>query len=1050
MICTSPNCLSQSSSLSFKKFTTKDGLPHDVGFDILEASNGYLWIGTDDGLTRFDGFEFKNFNEKDGLKNPFVIALAENHDGSLLAGTNGGGLHSMYPNGDSLNYIVSSYNEKVINVITFPDGEILLDVGLVGSSRFIYKTSDTSSFSRIWWFLDEDQPWFIFDQTGVTSKNRRQFYLNQTDTGLYLVPFKKQQKQQFQVFSHCKTSNNKIWLSTNYGFFEFPINDFSSLKSELIETEYEVGKVKKLPVFAFPKKDETIPDEAFYSMVEDNKGNLWLGGNGKIVCRSSNDHQLTTYTKNLPKENILRLAVKDDGSIFFATGLKIIAGQKNDLYHYNTNNNKITRLNELLDLKSSISMLEVDQRDNFWFTTHGDGLYCIFSTKIENYSVSDGLSNSNVLDILQTKDGRIWAGTQSGLNIFKNNRWHSNQWLQSADFTHGLQTNGTQVFSSISDFNKKINKRLKIVSLFEKDPPKIIYDHQGQEYSIIDYRNLWENRKRMNLGRHEVWDSQFQSVEEVLESPLIKFSGLFSRFSKAHKKANFAVNGDSLLIGVHSEGLYFFHEDSVSLLNEKEGLLDTRINDLKLDDQGRIWLATEGGIYLLKKNTLTKYGVKEGLLTNKCRALFFDHKGVLWVATPKGLHYWGKENFKVINSSQGLIDDNVHCIFEDDEHKLWVGTSQGISVFENDTQLFSEQAPVLVLEKIVLDGERIDLEKSWNIQSKSQMSIHYTCIAFLAPENISFQYRLNPNESWTFTKNRSITLRNLVEDEYLFEIRAKKLNSEWTSPIQFAFTVHPPWWQSKVFWIFAGLIGGLIISFLILKLRRFIKKKEALEAKIKSELAGLELKALRAQMNPHFIFNALNAIMHFILNEDKIQANLYLSKFARLMRMYLDASKSSYITLADELELLQLYTELELLRFKDKFEFQLNIDQNISPDLIDLPSMLIQPFVENAINHGLAYKKERGKLLLEISMDKYKNELVCIIEDDGIGRNESAKIREKSSKNHKSHGTRIIEERLNILNNKEHHLVDIQTIDLRNNEGLSLGTRVVIGISLIF
>jgi PAS domain S-box-containing protein len=173
--------------------------------------------------------------------------------------------------------------------------------------------------------------------------------------------------------------------------------------------------------------------------------------------------------------------------------------------------------------------------------------------------------------------------------------------------------------------------------------------------------------------------------------------------------------------------------------------------------------------------------------------------------------------------------------------------------------------------------------------------------------------------------------------------------------------------------------------------------------------AELELRALQMQMNPHFIFNALNSIQSYILNQDTLTANLYLSKFSRLIRLFLDSSLSKFIPLSEELDLLTLYIELEKIRFENKFDFQILVEDSINKN-IEIPTMILQPFIENAINHGLRYKKQKG--LLTIRFYKEHSYLICTIEDDGVGRKNAERIKGKSSKGYKSQGLKITTERL--------------------------------------
>ncbi|MEO1413020.1 MAG: histidine kinase, partial [Bacteroidota bacterium] len=230
--------------------------------------------------------------------------------------------------------------------------------------------------------------------------------------------------------------------------------------------------------------------------------------------------------------------------------------------------------------------------------------------------------------------------------------------------------------------------------------------------------------------------------------------------------------------------------------------------------------------------------------------------------------------------------------------------------------------------------------------------------------------------------------------------------------------------------------------YLIRRTQRISLQRSALNQKF----AELELRALQAQMNPHFIFNALHAIQDFIFRKNERVANRYLVKFSRLMRLFLESSKEKYIRLAEEVKLLQLYVELEKLRFEDKFDFQINISQSLATSMIEIPSMLLQPFVENAINHGLVHRESNGLLRVDFALEE--RTLHCTIEDNGIGRQRAMEIKSQSIKSYKSRGMQLVEERQRVWKIIGKAAVDIHITDLRDAAGEARGTRVDIRIKL--
>ncbi len=236
--------------------------------------------------------------------------------------------------------------------------------------------------------------------------------------------------------------------------------------------------------------------------------------------------------------------------------------------------------------------------------------------------------------------------------------------------------------------------------------------------------------------------------------------------------------------------------------------------------------------------------------------------------------------------------------------------------------------------------------------------------------------------------------------------------------------------------IIYSLIGGMVLlalaAFIVIRINRDKRKANML----------LELKSLRTQMNPHFIFNSLNSVNSFISKNDDRSANKYLSQFSRLMRLVLENSKYDFVPLESEANVLELYLSLEHLRFKDKFDYQFNIDEGIDMEGIEIPPMLIQPFIENSIWHGLRYKEVKGNLIVNVK--KEGRRLYWIIEDDGIGRKKSAELKTKNQRDGKSTGMRNIEERLKILNQMNKTDMKVKVFDL--DESHQSGTRVEISI----
>lgn len=255
----------------------------------------------------------------------------------------------------------------------------------------------------------------------------------------------------------------------------------------------------------------------------------------------------------------------------------------------------------------------------------------------------------------------------------------------------------------------------------------------------------------------------------------------------------------------------------------------------------------------------------------------------------------------------------------------------------------------------------------------------------------------------------------------------------------------------------ASLVGGgalLLLAMFFIYQMQLKKRAEIAELKLfetenklnlERQLNHAELKALKSQMNPHFLFNAFNSIQEYIILNNRELASDYLGKFADLMRIYLNHSREKLITLEDEIKASELYLSLEKIRFEDELNYAINVDKNIDETHISIPPMLIQPFIENALKHGLLHKKKNKNLQLTFELDKDKA-VICTIEDNGVGRKASAMLQSNNLKKHKSFATSATQNRIELLNVGREEDITLKIIDLEDEDGNALGTKVIIRI----
>jgi two-component sensor histidine kinase len=311
-------------------------------------------------------------------------------------------------------------------------------------------------------------------------------------------------------------------------------------------------------------------------------------------------------------------------------------------------------------------------------------------------------------------------------------------------------------------------------------------------------------------------------------------------------------------------------------------------------------------------------------------------------------------------------------------------------------------------------GLPVDLEVGYK---NNHFSFSYTGISNSDPQHVLYQYQmLGFDENWQpLTELDFATYTNLPYDNFEFQVRALSKNGIWSEPATFSFSITPPFWLTWWF-ISISAIAFLLTFYGIYRYRRqnLITSLEKEKYEFQSKMLTLEQQSLNSSMNRHFIFNALNSIQYYINRKDRLSANIYLSNFAKLIRKNLDSSQSNFTSLQEEIERLELYLNLEHMRFKDKFEYSINIDSDVDTESIEVPAMLLQPFLENSIWHGILPKKELGEIKVNISKTE-EGEILFSIQDNGIGIETSRREKLQSNGNHISKGMSITNGRIDLI-----------------------------------
>jgi ligand-binding sensor domain-containing protein/two-component sensor histidine kinase len=441
----------------------------------------------------------------------------------------------------------------------------------------------------------------------------------------------------------------------------------------------------------------------------------------------------------------------------------------------------------------------------------------------------------------------------------------------------------------------------------------------------------------------------------------------------------------------------------------------------------------------------------ENLLIDKgsyvAPALFQDK---ILVPTANGPGYYDIRSGKAVlfTINDGLPEGNITSyIFSGDNNdsSVWFSCKNIICQLPLQSARFPLTPPQLYLTSLsILDDTIFNYppQKISLSHKQEDVNIFYSAVNYTDPGNMVFFYRIKnkKDSSWIAAGDRqNILLTNIAPGNYKLELKVSAFDNKWPEQIkEIEISIKPPFSKTITFYI----LLGLIISALAYILYRYRVRQIEQKANIDRLLTQTEMKALHAQMNPHFIFNCLNSIREMILNNENEAASLYLSKFARLIRITLNQSSQPFVSLTETIDYLTRYLEMEKIR-SDHFTYTVEVGEDLRPDDIMLPPMLIQPFIENAIWHGTAPKH---KMKIRIGFKKTGNELVCIVEDDGIGIEESLR-RKQGLASERSVGIENIKHRIELLNEK-YNLRSSVRIDDKSKLGLNNGTGTIVTLHL--
>lgn len=973
--------LSAQNTSPYTVYNALNGLKTNSVYGITQDNKGFLWLGTDNGLVRFDGFEFKLYIN------------------TTMAGS----------------------------AITSPKED---------------------AFGRIWCMNFYNQVFYIDNDTleilpGVVNNSSGYFEFNDKKDKLYLA----------------QSTGGPIEL------------DLKTLKHKKIIT---------------PKNFNARTCFCF-------KNNLYLFDNlGNILCYANGRFNAlnTDIIKKLNRlgYNLLPLVIND----------KLYAYENSIYEFYCLDNDSATGANYLLknyDLRQYTNGKQFAVNKTYMSTNTGyylfDKSYAITGPYFQDYRVSF---------VFEDREGQQWVGTlDNGLIKV------SNPYLVQL-YSVGVGDNGVVCYATglnntlwlgfsngvVKEFEMPACKLLNTYILPEKrEINQLLFDKQNsrmlafQNNSYV-LRNGVCNIVGFTLTKNAALDSEnsilytasSDGIKQIYFKPGLEFGKIpAGKEIKGAYEINFYekfVDNNILTIVANTRGrcvgfdstaavfyagnasglVYFSTKQAVtSFTDNGKPIYATRL----LYYKGKTWVATvSSGVYVLQNNKIVNhFTTATGLTGNSIEALI-PYGNQMWLA---GVGFINRVNIATstisnVSASTGLTANKAIGIVPLAGNTFLFINGAGVYLVDDNTMVRTMPAPRLYVKQVYLNDKPVDLSSSNTFRyNQNNLRFDFTALQLSDPEGLVFYYRINDDE-WVVLPNgqRSLSLTSLTNGNYNLQIKAVNSAGTASNIIALPFTINPPFWRAGWFLLLLAIVL-IAVTYLIYRynINRINKRNKLLNEKagLEADVRASQLSALKVQMNPHFIFNALNSIQEFILTNEKKLANTYLGKFSDLMRITLDLSQEEYVSLNEELKALNLYLELENLRFSNEIDYAIDTGNITSPGNILIPPMLLQPFVENAIKHGLLHKRGNKKLFISLTNEPENKLLHCIIADNGIGRKKSAELKKFHPQKHKSFATSATAKRLELLNTGDKEKIRVEYADLQLPSGEVMGTRVELSIPYI-
>jgi ligand-binding sensor domain-containing protein/two-component sensor histidine kinase len=1000
------------SSTRFTHLSAEQGLSQNTILCSWQDKDGFLWFGTRDGLNKYDGYSFVVYKPDPAdpahtFGHNIITDICEDRAGRMWVTTLGGGLHQFdRRTGKATAYRIDPAHISLRNAmfsITEDHEGMLWIASREGLNRFDPRTKRFSFFpgpsTPDVYVVQEDNQGTLWvgGQHGLYKFDRR--------TATY-TRFKLPSDASVPILVMLVDRRGTLWVESDNGQL------------------YELSPDGKVSHYTFPCSllKENKPQLRNVALLYDAVGHLWIAlpGQSGLVRLDPNTGQWVSFKANpmqagsLSSNQIFSLSQDWEGTLWIGTdnGLDKLAPLPDKFRTIQIRpNNGNTRLPE-----NSIKALCQDRAGTVWLANESDGLYSftLASGRYNHYQADsiwpDRLYSNEVNAIWESRAGQLWVG--AGNYLHKLDR-------KTGQFTRYRCVIGTRSIREDSAGNLWIGD--KGLACFHPQTNQFTY----YRYDPDNPTSLGDERLTVALPtRHgTIWAASLRRGLNRLDVATGRFT---------HYRPDF--------------------QHPVGQLNDKD------LRCLYEDSKGRLWIGTnQGGLNLFNDSTqnFRAFTTHQGLPSNHIVGILEGSDGNLWLSTNQGICCFNPTTHVCRNydKDDGLqANEFIEAYAQGTKGELLFGGPDGFTIFSPRAIRTNERIPPVHITKVRIDKQSVPISSQPLTLSYEENDIDFDFVAlnYIRPDKNQYAYQLiGVDKDWIYCGTRRfVSYANLAPGEYHFRVKAANNDGVWNEKGT-SLTIHirPPFWRTVWFiCLVTCVLLGLIYFGFRYRIRQ-IREQEQQKTTVSKRLAELEMQALRAQMNPHFIFNSLNSINRFIMKNESEAASDYLSKFSKLIRLILQNTTAQTVTLESELEALTLYLKLESLRFDGQFTFSIRVDDEIEPEYTEIPPMIIQPYVENAIWHGLMQKESDRHLTVDIK--KRNNQLICTVEDNGVGRQKAAELKSKSATHTKSMGTQITADRLKLSQALYGQQPTVHIYDLTAANGEPAGTRVILTIPLL-